>query len=221
MFLPQCYDCTRDSQCGFCYSGQQAVCSPGNLDGPLNATSCDRVTWSYDACPSSKAWVAILLVLFIFRLPLFHGMTVFQVMLYLAFFASGIGPVPWTVNSEIYPLSVRSQANSVATVANWTTGDMSSRPHAAQRLMVLSQTSWWVPSPSPYSLSTSAPPSLLGYTDAQVNRDECDRRDLMAIQGSSGLRSLTSHCPKQLGNRWKKSRYRKRLYFQDKDRMSE
>eukprot|EP00960_Hanusia_phi_P075130 768377-Hanusia_phi.AAC.2 len=56
-------------------------------------------------------------------------------MLYLAFFASGIGPVPWTVNSEIYPLAVRSQANSVATVANWTTGGLlfvSLIPHCGQ-----------------------------------------------------------------------------------------
>jgi len=39
--------------------------------------------------------------------------------LYVAFFAIGLGPVPWTVNSEIYPLQVRSKANSIATTVNW------------------------------------------------------------------------------------------------------
>eukprot|EP00960_Hanusia_phi_P075131 768377-Hanusia_phi.AAC.3 len=62
MYCVQCYECSRDSQCGFCYSGQDAVCTLGNLDGPMNSTLCDVGSWSYDACPSSRAWVAIFLV---------------------------------------------------------------------------------------------------------------------------------------------------------------
>jgi hypothetical protein len=39
--------------------------------------------------------------------------------LFVASFAIGMGPTPWTVNSEIYPLKVRSIGNSIATMANW------------------------------------------------------------------------------------------------------
>lgn len=39
--------------------------------------------------------------------------------IYVAFFAVGMGPIPWAVNSEIYPLRIRAVANSVATTVNW------------------------------------------------------------------------------------------------------
>ena len=35
-------------------------------------------------------------------------MAVASLVFYVAFFAIGMGPIPWTVNSEIYPASVRS-----------------------------------------------------------------------------------------------------------------
>jgi len=42
-----------------------------------------------------------------------------SLVLYVAFFAVGLGPIPWAVNSEIYPLKIRSKANSIATMMNW------------------------------------------------------------------------------------------------------
>ncbi len=42
-----------------------------------------------------------------------------SLMLYVASFAVGLGPVFWLLISEIYPLKVQAQAMSVATVANW------------------------------------------------------------------------------------------------------
>lgn len=40
-------------------------------------------------------------------------------MLYVASFAIGLGPVFWLLIAEIYPMNVRSKAMSVATMANW------------------------------------------------------------------------------------------------------
>jgi len=42
-----------------------------------------------------------------------------SLIVYIAFFAIGLGPIPWAVNSEIYPLNIRGVANSVATTVNW------------------------------------------------------------------------------------------------------
>lgn len=35
-------------------------------------------------------------------------------------FLSGMGPMPWTINSEIYPLWARSTGNACAAGVNWT-----------------------------------------------------------------------------------------------------
>lgn len=42
-----------------------------------------------------------------------------SLMVYIAFFAIGMGPVFWLLIAEIYPLKPRAVAMSAATVANW------------------------------------------------------------------------------------------------------
>lgn len=42
-----------------------------------------------------------------------------SIMLFLLFFAIGMSPTPWTVNSEIYPLHVRAISNSLSSTTNW------------------------------------------------------------------------------------------------------
>lgn len=39
--------------------------------------------------------------------------------LYIAFFAPGMGPVPWTVNSEIYPEAYRGLCGGMSATVNW------------------------------------------------------------------------------------------------------
>ncbi|MCW2497848.1 MAG: hypothetical protein JWQ77_3772 [Jatrophihabitans sp.] len=52
-----------------------------------------------------------------------HGghaiVAVVGLMIYTGSFAVGLGPVFWLIIAEIYPLSVRARAMSVATIANW------------------------------------------------------------------------------------------------------
>lgn len=44
---------------------------------------------------------------------------IFSLMAYVASFAIGMGPIPWLINAEIYPIAIRGQAMSLATFANW------------------------------------------------------------------------------------------------------
>ena len=60
------------------------------------------ITFASDYCPSNYAWLIMV-----------------GLVLYLFFFAPGMGPMPWTLNSEIYPLWARSFGVSVATSVNW------------------------------------------------------------------------------------------------------
>jgi sugar porter (SP) family MFS transporter len=48
------------------------------------------------------------------------AIAIISLMAYVAAFAISLGPVFWLMNSEIYPLNVRSKAAGVGTMANWT-----------------------------------------------------------------------------------------------------
>jgi MFS transporter, SP family, galactose:H+ symporter len=47
------------------------------------------------------------------------AVTGLSLMVYIGFFAIGLGPVFWLIIAEIYPIKLRAVAMSVATVANW------------------------------------------------------------------------------------------------------
>ena len=69
-----------------------------------NSSSDDRERrWFFTSCPNSKLASLTIVVLFI----------------YIAFFAPGMGPLPWTINAEIYPTWARSTAIAIATMVNW------------------------------------------------------------------------------------------------------
>lgn len=59
--------------------------------------------WYPFSCPNSR----------------FAPLAIIALFLYIAFFAPGMGPLPWTINSEIYPTWARSTAISIATMTNW------------------------------------------------------------------------------------------------------
>lgn len=50
---------------------------------------------------------------------LYGWMSVVGLGLYIAFFSPGMGPVPWTVNSEIYPQAYRGICGGMSATVNW------------------------------------------------------------------------------------------------------
>lgn len=112
-----CSSCTFDTLCGYCFMADptdlatNASCVKMNQVKPdfSNYGRCAQgnltangLTFASDYCPSNNAWLIVL------------GLAS-----YLFFFAPGMGPMPWTINSEIYPLWARSLGNSLATSTNW------------------------------------------------------------------------------------------------------
>ncbi|KAK4010706.1 hypothetical protein OUZ56_019837 [Daphnia magna] len=124
----ECNECNSIIDCGFCFMDNPA--NGGVLKGSCllskeNSTflsdygPCSNLSstagfagsaaagqspfiYAYGWCPSPHGWI-----------------TVLGLMTYLLFFAPGMGPMPWTINAEIYPLWARSTCNSIATSTNW------------------------------------------------------------------------------------------------------
>eukprot|EP00050_Salpingoeca_kvevrii_P016340 m.54604 g.54604 ORF g.54604 m.54604 type:complete len:542 (-) comp6855_c0_seq2:34-1659(-) len=103
-----CHSCVQHSHCGFCPDpdvpltprfGGSCMHVP---DAQTTPASCLH-GYAFDYCPSKSSWLAIL-----------------ALVLYIACFAPGLGPMPWAVNAEIYPPEYRSFGNSCATAVNWT-----------------------------------------------------------------------------------------------------
>ncbi|XP_073475786.1 proton myo-inositol cotransporter [Aquarana catesbeiana] len=111
-----CNGCMLDPNCGFCYkiNGSHifnSSCIPVDPKSTEHSawgrcTNESRSTsgsfWAYNYCPTSYSWTALI-----------------GLILYLMFFAPGMGPMPWTVNSEIYPLWARSTGNACSSGVNW------------------------------------------------------------------------------------------------------
>jgi sugar porter (SP) family MFS transporter len=63
---------------------------------------------------------------------------------YIASFAIGLGPVFWLMISEIFPLSVRSPAMSVSTVGNWTSNFLVSSFFLSLTTAITKQGTFWL-----------------------------------------------------------------------------
>jgi len=56
----------------------------------------------------------------IYTLPTVPTTAVVVIMMaYLMLFGLGMSPIPWTMNAEIHPMSVRAQSISASTATNW------------------------------------------------------------------------------------------------------
>ncbi|KAF3855231.1 hypothetical protein F7725_023286 [Dissostichus mawsoni] len=113
-----CESCMLDPDCGFCYRENgtavyDSSCVPVSAASTDHAAwgSCynqtgqelpDSSLWAYNYCPTPYSWIVLL-----------------GLILYLAFFAPGMGPMPWTINSEIYPMWARSTGNACSAGVNW------------------------------------------------------------------------------------------------------
>ncbi|XP_003737234.1 proton myo-inositol cotransporter [Galendromus occidentalis] len=99
-----CGTCIADSLCAFYHNADslKAACVLRHV----NETAQHPVDWiketSMCPVPNHLGWI-----------------TLTGLGLYLVFFAPGMGPMPWTVNSELYPLWCRSTCFSIATSFNW------------------------------------------------------------------------------------------------------
>ncbi|GFR59206.1 proton myo-inositol cotransporter [Elysia marginata] len=113
-----CEECIEEKDCGFCYTGSGGSTGGTCLRadkandkedersayGRCNSTNLDALgtKWAHGYCPTDYTWMAVL------------GLTLFVMA-----FAPGLGPMPWTINSEIYPLWARGTGNALAAGTNW------------------------------------------------------------------------------------------------------
>ncbi|KAI5670966.1 hypothetical protein M9H77_11330 [Catharanthus roseus] len=101
-----CIKCLKASPtCGFCASSENKLfpgaCLFSNNTAKDTCHSQDRL-WYTRGCPSKTGWLAIV-----------------ALALYIIFYSPGMGSVPWTVNSEIYPLRFRGICGGIAATGNW------------------------------------------------------------------------------------------------------
>lgn len=119
-----CYDCSRNSDCGFCFMESESgdifngtclkgrskgstsgLCTNGSIpfsNGNFNNFNNFNIVWTSKFCPSKYSKIIL------------AGLAIF-----LFFYGPGVGPMPFTINSEIFPLWCRGVCFSVTVGFAW------------------------------------------------------------------------------------------------------
>lgn len=111
-----CNSCMKSLDCGYCYleasksNISDSWCYPINSSdpvSPINGLCSDDksekdLKFAPNYCPTK-----------------FSVMALIGMIAYLAFFAPGMGPMPWTINAEIYPQWARNSGVAYSTAVNW------------------------------------------------------------------------------------------------------
>ena len=119
-----CGSCVANSHCGFCMAATgplEGTCSEGNSDGDnycdeLNITNTcilqkqhslgiytNATEWHFYNCPGNKL----------------GPLAIVAACMYVVFFGIGLAPLPWIINSEIYPTWARGSAVAIGSMCNW------------------------------------------------------------------------------------------------------
>ena len=105
----ECVSCLSNSDCGLCYERDYITCvGIEMINNTASSSQCPSSRIELDQCPGKLPNTASWLV--------FTALCMFGVSA-----APGIGPLPWTINSEIYPAEVRGPSISIAAATNWAT----------------------------------------------------------------------------------------------------
>ena len=121
----RCFPCLNaaDAVCGFCVvpGGGEGYCVAANLIAKAHSNESCALLLSGNSSGGSGAWK--------YEAPggvcpsaITNGSGVLSILglvFYVLLFSPGMGPLPWAVNSEIYPTSSRSICSSIATMTNW------------------------------------------------------------------------------------------------------
>ena len=104
----QCVSCLSNKECGLCYEENYISCvGVKMINDTATSSQCPSSQIEVDECPGNLPNAASWLV--------FTSICLFSIAL-----APGIGPLPWTINSEIHPGEVRGSHVSMAAAINWT-----------------------------------------------------------------------------------------------------
>eukprot|EP01026_Neomeris_dumetosa_P065194 TRINITY_DN6250_c0_g2_i2.p3 TRINITY_DN6250_c0_g2~~TRINITY_DN6250_c0_g2_i2.p3 ORF type:complete len:158 (-),score=19.52 TRINITY_DN6250_c0_g2_i2:622-1095(-) len=75
---------------------------------------------------------------------IYNSYIIGTLLLYLVCFAPGMGPVPWAVNAEIYPVQFRGAGSGIAATSNWITNTIVSQTFLAFTQLLQASGTFWL-----------------------------------------------------------------------------